>query len=175
MSRPGNLTIKNARLIFRNFAGEEGMYNRKGDRNFNVILPEDVAEKLEKDGWNVKYLKSQDDDAERGEPYLQVAVSYKNRPPRVALITSQGRVTLSEDEIEVLDWVDIAKADLIINPYEWNVNGKSGIKAYLKSLFVTQDEDELEREYADIPEVNQLSAKKPLEIENIIDGEVVEE
>lgn len=175
MSRPGNITIKNARLIFRNFAGEEGMYNRKGDRNFNVILPQDVAEELEKDGWNVKYLKPQDDDAERGDAYLQVSVSYKNRPPLVALITSRGRVNLSENEVEILDWVDIAKADMIINPYEWAVNGKSGIKAYLKSLFVTQDEDELEREYADVPEINQIEERKTLEIENIIDGEVVED
>lgn len=175
MSQPGHIMLENARLLFRNFAGEEGMYNRKGDRNFNVILPDDIAKELEKDGWNVKYLKPQDDNAERGDAYLQVSVSYKHRPPTVALITSRGRVTLSEDEIEILDWIDIANADLIINPYEWSVNGKSGIKAYLKSLFVTQDEDELELKYAQIPEASEVEFDAPREIENIIDGEVVED
>ncbi len=42
--------VEDARLIFRNFAGKEGQYNREGDRNFAVILPDDVAEQMEKDG-----------------------------------------------------------------------------------------------------------------------------
>ena len=49
--------IEDCQLIFRNFEGKEGQYNRKGDRNFAVILPQDVAHQMLKDGWNVRYLK----------------------------------------------------------------------------------------------------------------------
>ena len=42
--------VENAQLIFRNFEGKEGQYNRKGDRNFSVILPKDVAHDLLRDG-----------------------------------------------------------------------------------------------------------------------------
>ena len=56
-----NVLIDDARIIFRNFAGKEGMYNREGDRNFSVILPPDLADQLAKDGWNVKWLKARDD------------------------------------------------------------------------------------------------------------------
>ncbi len=64
------------------------------------------------------------------------------------MITSTARTNLSEDSVGVLDWAEIKVADLIVNASYWTVNGKSGVKAYLKSLFVTIEEDALERKYA---------------------------
>lgn len=139
--------VEGARLIFRNFEGREDQYNRAGDRNFSVILDPATAQEMLKDGWNVKTL----DPREEGDDVtylIQVAVSFKNRPPRVVMLTSTSRTNLDEDSVAALDWADIANADLIAVAYEWTVNGKSGIKAYLKSLFVTVEEDELERKYA---------------------------
>lgn len=139
--------VEDAQLVFRNFSGKEGQYNREGDRNFAVILDPKVAEQMLKDGWNVKYLASRED-GEEDTPYIQVAVNFKIRPPRVVMLTSMSRTNLDESSVAVLDWADIQTADLIARAYEWEVNGKSGIKAYLKSLFVTIEEDELERKYA---------------------------
>jgi hypothetical protein len=64
------------------------------------------------------------------------------------MITSSSRVTLDEASVEVLDWADIKVADLIARGYEWSVNGKTGVKAYLQSLFITIEEDALEKKYA---------------------------
>lgn len=139
--------VEDATIIFRNFSGKEGQYNREGDRNFAVILDPQLAEEMVADGWNVRQL----DPREEGEPptpYIQVSVSFKNRPPRVVLLTSTGRTSLDESSVEVLDWADVKNVDLIARGYEWSVNGKTGVKAYLQSLFITIEEDALERKYA---------------------------
>ena len=145
--QPKTFMIENAQIVFRNFSGKEGQYNREGDRNFAVLLPDNVAKQLENDGWNVRYLAARDE-GDKDTPYLSVSVSYKNRPPKVVMMTSMSRTVLTEDSINILDWAEIESSDLIVNAYEWTVNGKSGIKAYLKSLFVTIEEDPLEQKYA---------------------------
>lgn len=164
MPRNDNTVVmENVRIIFRNFAGREGMYNREGDRNFCVLLDHENAEAMAKDGWNVKVLNAREED-EEDQPYLQVSVNFKGRPPRVVMITSRGRNTLHEGEVELLDWADIRNVDMIIRPYEWAVNGKTGIKAYLQSIFVTIEEDELELKYADIDDaqkVGESDARQP--------------
>lgn len=140
--------IEDAQIIFRNFSGKEGQYNREGDRNFAVIIPDEgTAQQLLADGWNVKYLEPRED-GDAPTPYIGVTVSYKNRPPRIVMITSLARTNVGEDMVEVLDWANIRTADLIVRPYDWAVNDKTGRKAYLQSLFVTIEEDYLERKYA---------------------------
>lgn len=144
--------MEGVRIIFRNFAGKEGQYNREGDRNFGVILPPDVAEAMLADGWNVKYLKPREDDEEETEtPWLSVSVNFdKGKPPKVMLVTDRGRTALDADTIDTLDWADITNVDLIVRPYTWEVSGRTGIKAYLQSMYVTIEEDELEKKYAEM-------------------------
>ncbi len=139
--------VEDARLVFRNFSGKEGQYNREGDRNFSVILDPEVADVMLKDGWNVKYLNAREE-GEDPTPYIQVSVNFNNRPPRVIMITSTARTHLTEDTVSILDWAEIQTVDLIARGYEWAVNKKTGTKAYLQSLFITIEEDALERKYA---------------------------
>lgn len=160
--KPDNtVKMEGVRIIFRNFSGTEGAYNREGDRNFAVVLDDSVANAMAEDGWNVKWTKPRED-AEEGEEqvaYLSVALNYgKGRPPRVVQITSRGRTNLSEEGVSLLDVVDITNVDLIVRPYNWEVNGKTGVKAYLQSLYITIEEDDLEKKYAEIPEQSQVDS-----------------
>lgn len=140
--------FENCRIIFRNFAGQQSQYNRAGDRNFCVIINnKDDAAAMAEDGWNVKYLPPLDEGGEE-TAYLPVAVSYSNIPPTITMISSKGQTRLDESTIKILDHVEIENVDLIINPYNWSVNGKSGVKAYVKTMFVTLREDELMKKYA---------------------------
>lgn len=173
--KDGTLLMENARILFRNFAGREGMYNREGDRNFCVLLEDELAEQMAADGWNIKQLKPREE-GDEPTPYVQVSVGYKYRPPTIVMITSKGRVHLSQDEVELLDWVDIKNVDLVIRPYEWAVSGNTGIKAYVKSLFITIEEDPLELKYSDVPEIGREDAPLAIESsdEDVIDVEFVE-
>jgi hypothetical protein len=149
--KDNTVLMEGVRIIFRNFAGKEGQYNREGDRYFAVLLDEKVAQEMAEDGWNVKMLQPRtEEEGESPQAYLPVSVNFKGRPPRIVLITSRGRTNITEHEVEMLDWVDILNVDLIVRPYEWTVNEKSGIKAYLQSLYMTIEEDPLEAKYSEL-------------------------
>ena len=145
----GILQIDDARIIYRNFSGEPSKYNRAGDRNFAVIIPDpDLADKLAADGWNVK-IKPPREEGDDPFMYLPVKVKFNERGPVVYLKTGKNMVKLDEESIDCLDHVDILGVDLDIRPYDWNVNDKTGRTAYLQTICVTQDIDRFAARYAE--------------------------
>ncbi len=164
--RLDNLIVEDARIIFRNFAGEEKQFNPAGERNFALVIDNAIAPAMINDGWNIKFLKPREE-GDDPQAMLKVKVSYKRKPPTVVLITQKGngkvRTTLPEDMIEMLDYIDIAKVDLVVNPSWYDFNGRQGYSAYLKSIYVTLLQDDLEKKYADIPEANPEESQMALE------------
>lgn len=146
-----NINIGNAEIAFRNFTGKEGQFNPAGRRNFCVILDNELASVLERDGWNVRYLKPRDEQ-EDPRPYVQVAVRFDNIPPKIVMITGRGKTVLDEESVHILDWAEIEKVDLVLSPSNWSVSGREGVKAYLKSMWVTIVEDPFEAQYYDTPD-----------------------
>ena len=143
----GILQMDDARIIYRNFSGAESKFNRKGDRNFAVVIDDQqLAEDLRNDGWNIKIRPPRDID---DEPfmYLPVKIKFNDRGPNVYLVTGDRMNRLDEDSIDCLDNVDILEVDLDVRPYDWEINGKEGRTAYLQSIKVTQRVDRFAAEY----------------------------
>lgn len=139
--------VEDARIFKTNFAGRElPPYNREGSRNFLVALDPQDAKQMDADGWNVKFPKPGEEDEK--DPFISVQLGYTGgRPPLIVMITSTGRKTLNEKSVEILDSLDLGKVDLIANASHWSNSTGSGIKAYLKTMFVTIQEDALMRKY----------------------------
>lgn len=134
--------ISIGRGSYRNFGGVKTTYNKSGERKFSVFLPEEVALYLENIGWYIKH-KDPYRDGDDPQYQLDVGVSYDTKdgkfpPPIITLKTWDGEETeLFEDTVCVLDSTDIEDAEMEIRPYNWNVDGKAGCKAYLVELTVT--------------------------------------
>lgn len=143
----GNREIKkitDARIIFRNFSGKPDKFHKNGGyRSFNVIIDDpEAAQKLGNEKWNVRIMPPRDD--EEPNHRLEVCVSYELRAPKIVMISERGEVDITEDNIEILDFVDIDHVDFKINPRFWtDDNGEEHIKAYLYSMAVYAIEDDL--------------------------------
>ena len=135
------LQIDDARIVYRNFSGTGSKFNREGDRNFAVVIPDqDIADELVNRGWNVKIKPPRDED-DTPFMFLPVKIKFNERGPKVYLQSGDKMVELDEESIDCLDDVDILGVDLDIRPYDWEVNGKQGRTAYLQSIHVVQEID----------------------------------
>ena len=148
----GLLDIKDASVKFRNFAGAKSEYNRGGERNFHLIIPnQEMADALMEQkndygaGWNVKIKQSGE------ETYLSlpVKVNFDSYNPPTIFLDVNGKVTkLDEETVHILDRISINSVDLMISPYDGDGMYGPFRKAYLKSIWVYQDVDPYEERYA---------------------------
>lgn len=145
----GILQIDEARIIYRNFSGIGSKYNREGDRNFAVVIPnQELADALIEENWNVKIKPPRDED-DTPFMYLPVKVKFNDRGPSIYLKTGTAMNKLDEESVSCLDNVDILSVDLDVRPYDWDVNGKTGRTAYLQSICVTQEIDRFAERYSE--------------------------
>lgn len=147
--RVADINIENAKIMFRNFSGKNDGYN-PGRRNFSVIIEdEELALSLRDEGWNIK--EYQPDPEEPAIYRLEVRLNWSYKPPIVWMITeSSGKTLLNEDTIDTLDDAEIKNIDLVIRPFPWEMGGRSGIAAYVRTMYVTIAEDVFAAKYRDI-------------------------
>ncbi|WP_270609448.1 hypothetical protein [Blautia massiliensis (ex Durand et al. 2017)] len=143
------LQINDARIIYGNFRGEEKKFNREGDRNFAVVIPnQELADELLDRGWNVK-IKDPREEGDEPFRYLPVKIKFNDRGPQVYLVSGGAHRRLDEELVSMIDEIDIRSVNLDVRPYDWEVNGKTGRTAYLQSMEVIQEIDRFAARYAE--------------------------
>jgi hypothetical protein len=150
MANVNSINIEGANIIWKNFSGERDRFN-PGKRGFSVVIDDPVmADKLKQEGWNVKERPLQEGaDSSEQEWTLPVKLNM-NRYTQVWLIVGNHKTLMNEDTVAQLDVVDITDCDLSIRPYEWEMSGRTGITAYVDSMYVTIRENKFAEKYADL-------------------------
>lgn len=155
--RIDDITVRNiagTQLIFRNFAGEANQYNNSGDRNFCLIIDDELAGELQNLGFTIKRTKARDD--YDSVPYIKIKVGFTLKdgsdnpyPPKIYKIDSTGMRALNKNTVKLLDGARILKADLIFsgNAYEDRTTHDLRYSAYVRNLYVEIQENDLEKEY----------------------------
>lgn len=145
----GIAEIEDARIIYRNFTGVGSKYNREGDKNFAVIIPDqEICDALVNEGWNVK-IKPPREDGEEPFMFLPVKIKFNERGPAIYVKSGDSVTRLNEDTVGMVDDIDIVSVDLDLRPYDWEVNGKTGRTAYLQSMNIIQNIDRFGARYVD--------------------------
>lgn len=145
----GVVEFSNAKVIFRNFEGRAEKYNREGDRNFSILIPNDeIADALVEQGWNVK-VRPPREDGDEPLRHLKVKVAFGGKKdPEIYLKAGGKSVRLDADTVGILDRIGLARVDLDIRPYDWYRDGDTGRTAYLNALGAIQEVDRIRARYA---------------------------
>lgn len=150
LKMPDEVFIEDARFVYKpNFEGRAETYNDEGHRYFNVEIPgADKAAAMEADGWNVKWTKGNDDYP--SIPYMEITVGFKYRKPEIVLIQDGKKTPIVEATVDLMDSTEFESFDVGIRPYVYDINGNTGVKAYLKTFYGTVPFDPIRAKYANL-------------------------
>ena len=142
------IEINNAKIIFKNFSGKPGVYNKEGDRNFCLLLPDDAAvDFFRRNGYSPTVKPSTSEEGEFFR-YIKVKLKFNQWGPTIILKSGDKKTRVDENLVSALDSIRIESVDMDIRPYYWEVNGKEGRSAYLQAINVIQNIDRFGAKYA---------------------------
>lgn len=151
----GVLQIDDARIIWRNFEGRGDKYNKEGDRNFNLVIPnQEIADMLMNDknefgvGWNIR-IKAPREDGEAPFMSLKVNLKFNDRGPVIYLNTGRVRRRIYEEEAAQLDRISISRVDLDIRPNDGEGTYGPYRSAWLNGMEIFMETNRFEERMAE--------------------------
>lgn len=150
-----NVIVKNACIMFTNFAGEKDRFNM-GKPQFNLVLTEEAARDLQADGWNVRIMPAREE-GESPTYMTNINVAFSDdgrRNPTIKLYSSLDgkRVCrrLSAETIGILDDIRLERINLRIGSFNYD-GDKYTMKGYLHELQAVQkaEQTSFDDDYAD--------------------------
>lgn len=148
------ITIDKTRFIFKtNFAGDPTKERyRSTTRYGNIVIDEDLAMDLRRDGFNVRETSPRDTDGPDFKPeyFIKAVAKYDGPyPPKIYLVSGDSDpVLLDKESLVDIDRARIAKVRVVLSPW-MNEETRKG-SFYIRTMYVEQDieSDPFARDYA---------------------------
>jgi len=137
---------------FSHFDGREDTFNAQGEHNFTIMLPDDIADKLREEGWNIRDMAGYEE-GDPDEHLLKIKISYKYEPPKVFLIKGDRKLRAEQRDLADIRRDTCEQIDVIITPSRWVNGNASGITAYAKELYAKVKESRFSSKYAEYEEL----------------------
>ena len=175
MARIPDINITEGKIAYSNFSGSPTQYNPEGGaRSVTYVIPDGIADGLIKEGWKIRKQEF-DDGTSRyllDASFLFRTRNGQPRDPKIYIVRDNRLIHVTEDTADALDRADIVSVDAVIAASHWEYAGRSGIKAYVNSMYLTIKENPIDEKYrkmmeeaeAEVPDISS-SDELPFPIE----------
>lgn len=154
-----NVVVKNACIMFTNFAGEPDRFGLAGRPQFNLVLSKEAADDLRADGWNIRVMPGREE-GEEPTYMTNINVSFSDdgrRDPTIKLYSSlDGKKVcrrLTAETVSKLDAIRLERINLRIGSFNYN-GDRYTMKGYLHEFQAVQraERTTFDDDYADYQE-----------------------
>ena len=136
------VSIENTRFIFEtNFSGDPRRDKYGSDKRYaNIVIPEELANELSDEGFNVKCTNPKDDEYEKTY-FVKATVNYDSKyPPRIYLVSGDNRPELLDAEsVGIIDTMYVRNVNAILSKYYNTKTDKWSL--YARTIYVEQELD----------------------------------
>lgn len=133
------VTIENTKFIFdTNFSGDPRRDKYGSDRRYcNIIIPDQLAEELIDEGFNVHCTDPKDSGYEKTY-FVRAVVNYDSKyPPRIYLVSGENPPELLDAEsVCLVDTMYVENVNVILSKYYNANNDKRSL--YVRTMYVEQ-------------------------------------
>lgn len=153
MPRVNDINITDGEIAYSNFAGRPTTYRPEGGvRTVTFVIPNDLAQQLIVDGWNIREQTFVNDPEREPRYLLEASFTFRTRTgqprdPKIFIVRPDSLVHVTEETADALDRADIIKVDAVLAPYYWEHGNRKGIRAYVNSLYITIKENPIDEKY----------------------------
>lgn len=136
------VSIENTRFIFEtNFSGDPRRDKYGSDKRYaNIVIPEELANELSDEGFNVRCTNPKDGEYEKTY-FVKATVNFESKyPPRIYLVSGGNKPELLDAEsVGVIDTMYVRNVNAILSKYYNTKTDKWSL--YARTIYVEQELD----------------------------------
>ncbi len=143
--------IENAPVKYRNFSGAKTQMNKEGDVNFEIVIDEEVAKNMMKDGW---YIKEDTSNPDKTEYRIKLRLGEFGEPEVYVIGEDGNAIPFHRGKWRRIDKMTISFVDVVFHQSKktFEYQGGEYYSAYVDELYVNIVESDLKKKYGIAPD-----------------------